>query len=80
VLLTEYAALGTVAALAGLVLAAAASAGVVAGTLDLRFSLDVPALLGVWAGVTGLTVGMGFLMSLPVLRRPPLAVLREIAE
>jgi putative ABC transport system permease protein len=80
VLLTEYAALGTVAALAGLILAGAASAWIVAATLELGFSLDVGALIAVWLGVTALTVAMGFLMSLPVLRRPPLPVLREIAE
>jgi putative ABC transport system permease protein len=80
VLLTEYAMLGTVSALAGLLLAGAAAAWIVGATLDLRFTLDVRSLAAVWAGVTLLTVGMGFLMSLPVLRRPPLPVLREIAE
>jgi putative ABC transport system permease protein len=80
VLLTEYAALGTVSALAGLLLAGGAAAWVVGATMELPFSLDVGSLLIVWLGVTALTVGMGFLMSLPVLRRPPLPVLREIAE
>ena len=80
VLLTEYAALGTVSALAGLLLAGGAASWIVGTTLDLTFSLDVRSLVIVWAGVTTLTVGMGFLMSLPVLRRPPLPVLREIAE
>jgi putative ABC transport system permease protein len=80
VLLTEYAALGTVSALAGLLLAGGAAAWVVGATMELPFSLDVGSLLMVWLGVTALTVGMGFLMSLPVLRRPPLPVLREIAE
>jgi putative ABC transport system permease protein len=80
VLLTEYAALGTVSALAGLLLAGGAAAWIVGATLDLGFTLHLPSLAAVWAGVTALTVGMGFLMSLPVLRRPPLPVLREIAE
>jgi putative ABC transport system permease protein len=80
VLLTEYAALGTVAALAGLLLSAGAASWIVRATMDLRYQLDVGTLLQVWLGVTALTVGTGFLTSLPVLRRPPLPVLREIAE
>ena len=79
-LLTEYAALGTVATLAGLLLAVGASAWVVAETLDLDYAVDLPSLLQVWMGVTALTVGMGGLASRPVLRRPPLQVLRETAE
>jgi putative ABC transport system permease protein len=80
VLLTEYAALGTVSAASGLLLAAGAASWIVGTTMDLSHRLDVGVLLQVWLGVTGLTVAMGFLMSLPVLRRPPLPVLREIAE
>jgi putative ABC transport system permease protein len=80
VLLAEYAALGTVAALAGLLLASGASAWIVESTLGLGFVLQPGSLLGVWLGVSALTVGVGFLMSLPVLRRPPLPVLREVAE
>jgi putative ABC transport system permease protein len=80
VLLAEYTALGTVAALAGLLLAGAAAAWIVEATLGLGFTLQPASLIGVWLGVSALSVGMGFLMSLPVLRRPPLPVLREVAE
>jgi putative ABC transport system permease protein len=80
VLLAEYAALGTVAALAGLMLAGGAAAWIVEATLGLGFDLQPASLFGVWLGVSALTVGVGFLTSLPVLRRPPLPVLREVAE
>jgi putative ABC transport system permease protein len=80
VLLAEYAALGTVAALAGLLLASGAAAWIVESTLGLRFALQPSSLLGVWLGVSAITVGMGFVLSLPVLRRPPLPVLREFTE
>jgi putative ABC transport system permease protein len=80
VLLAEYTALGTVAALAGLLLAGAAAAWIVEATLGLGFTLQPASLIAVWVGVSALTVGVGFLTSLPVLRRPPLPVLREVAE
>jgi putative ABC transport system permease protein len=80
VLLTEYAALGTVSALAGLLLSAGAASWIVRATMDLSYDVDFAVLAQVWVGITALTVAMGFLMSLPVLRRPPLPVLREISE
>jgi len=80
VLLTEYAALGTVAALAGLLLAGTAAAWISSATLGLGFTLDLGSLAVVWLGVTSITVGMGFLLSRPALRLPPLAVLREVSE
>jgi predicted lysophospholipase L1 biosynthesis ABC-type transport system permease subunit len=80
VLLTEYVALGTVAAAAGLILAAVAGALIGTRVLGLPHTLDAGSLVRVWVGVTTRPVVTGVLMSIPALRSPPLPVLREIAE
>jgi putative ABC transport system permease protein len=80
VLVTEYAALGTTAALAGLLLAAGAAAWVTSQVLGFAFTLHLPSLAAVWAGVSLLTVLTGLLASRSVLTRPPLPVLRGLAQ
>jgi putative ABC transport system permease protein len=80
ILITEYFALGTLAGLTGMLLS------VVAGWLLVRFFFEfdyaVPVLRMalLWAGVSVITVIIGVVNSRDVLRRPPLAVLREAAE
>ena len=75
--LLEYALLGTLAALAGVVLAALAawalSAWVFEAPLPLAALLPLPALVLL---VAALTAGIGWLNSRSVLSQPPLAVLR----
>jgi putative ABC transport system permease protein len=77
VLLTEYAALGTLATLAGVLLAAAASAIALPMVFQMPYRPGFGNLLLVWAVVSGLTVLIGLAGSRSLLSRPPLPVLRE---
>ncbi len=77
VLFTEYAALGLFAGLAGTVLALAGGWAVVHFFFKIPFRPPVLPILLTWAGVAALTVAVGLLNSRDVLRRSPLAVLRE---
>lgn len=78
VLATEYAALGSVSAVAGLALAGVAAGFVVRGLLGLPYEVDVASLAAVWVAVATLTVGSGLAASRGVLGRPPLPVLRDV--
>jgi putative ABC transport system permease protein len=80
VLFAEYLALGTLATATGLGLAWIASAIMVPRVFEMAFSLHLGPLLGIWAGVAGLTVVVGLVGSRSLLVRPPLAVLREAPE
>ncbi len=80
VLLSEYLALGTLATTSGLVLAWVAAAVVVPRAFGLRFTTHLGLLGLVWLLVTGVTVAVGLLGSRGLLRRTPLAVLREVPE
>jgi putative ABC transport system permease protein len=76
VLLTEYAALGTLAAATGLVLSTLAAAGLVRFVFDFSFDPAPGVLLAVWGGITLLTLVTGAVGSRDLLRRPPLPILR----
>ncbi|HEX6940562.1 MAG TPA: FtsX-like permease family protein [Longimicrobiales bacterium] len=78
VLLVEHLALGAAAGLAGAVLAGAAAAALTVGLFELEFRLPVAALVIAWAATASLTAALGYLHSRDLLRRPPLAVLREV--
>jgi len=80
VLFTEYLALGTLATTTGLVLAWAAAAVLVPHVFHLPFTTHLAPMLVIWGAVAGLTVVVGLVGSRGVLRRPPLAVLREVPE
>ncbi len=80
VLLTEYLALGTLATATGLVLAWTASAIVVPRVFQLEFSTHFGPLAMIWLVVAGVTVSVGLIGSRGLLRRAPLAVLREAPE
>ncbi|TVP75833.1 MAG: FtsX-like permease family protein [Gemmatimonadales bacterium] len=77
VFMVEYAALGALAGLAGLLLGAGG------GILLLHFGFDLAGtvpwlrLAAVWAGTVVLVVAAGWLTAGPVLRAPPVVVLRE---
>ncbi|MGH7482009.1 MAG: ABC transporter permease [Longimicrobiales bacterium] len=77
ILLTEYAALGLLAAIAGALLAGFAGAALVHWFFELPLDLPVVGLLGLIAAVVLLTVAVGALGAREALRGPPLAVLRE---
>jgi putative ABC transport system permease protein len=76
VIFAEYLALGVLATLAGLVLALAASGFLVSLGFQIPFIPDYRVLLGIWAGVSALTLATGLLGSQELLRKPPLPVLR----
>jgi putative ABC transport system permease protein len=77
-LLAEYVVLGAVGATSGLLL------GVGGGMLALILVFETTPLLsfaslaGLWGGLVGLTVLAGWSVSGPVLREPPLVMLREV--
>jgi putative ABC transport system permease protein len=77
VLVTEYAALGVLAGLTGLLLAGIAGWLLTRFFFELEFALPVAALATTWAAVAAVAVGVGLANSLDVLQRPPLAVLRQ---
>jgi putative ABC transport system permease protein len=77
VLLVEYAALGILSALTGLLLATAAAWGLSAWVFHTQFAPPLWPLLGALAGVPVLTLIVGLLMSRGVTNRPPLEVLRS---
>ncbi len=77
ILITEYAALGILAGLTGLLLSGIASWALTTFFFELDFSLPVLALLGTWTVIALSAVAIGLANSIDVLRRPPLAVLRE---
>lgn len=75
--LLEYTLLGSLAAVAGIAIA------LVAGGLLARFSFEtplapnIPALIGLYAAITGLTIFIGMANSRDVVRKPPLEILRR---
>jgi putative ABC transport system permease protein len=77
ILITEYAALGILAGLTGLLLSGIASWALTRFFFDLKFGLPVLALVGTWTVIALAAVAIGLANSIDVLRRPPLAVLRE---
>jgi putative ABC transport system permease protein len=77
IVLAEYLALGLLASLVALGLAAAAGWALARFLFETGFAVPGTAFAGLAAAVTALTVGVGVGNSLEVLRRPPLAVLRE---
>jgi putative ABC transport system permease protein len=80
ILLTEYVALGALAATGGLLLAGISSWLLVRFLFDFDFALRAPGLLAIWAGAGVLTLAAGVLNSRGVLGRPPLVVLRDATE
>jgi putative ABC transport system permease protein len=80
VLFAEFLALGTLASLAGLGLAVGAAAALIRGGFGLAFRPEWSSLGTIWLGIALLTVLTGMTGSRGLLRRPPLPVLRELAE
>lgn len=80
ILLTEYAAWGSLAAFTGVLLAGAAGWALVTQLFDMRFQLPALPLAAVWAGVCVLTAAVGFANSADVLRGTPLGVWRDLSE
>ncbi|HEY0306188.1 MAG TPA: FtsX-like permease family protein, partial [Longimicrobiales bacterium] len=80
VLVTEYAALGLLAAATGVLLGATAAWALMKFFFKLDYEPPWLALMILATGVTLLAIAVGLLNSRDVFRRQPLAVLREISE
>ena len=80
ILATEYIALGALAGITGAALAAVAGWALVRFLFDLEFHLPAGGLTLLSAGVALLTATIGLAASRGVVRRTPLAGLREFAE
>jgi putative ABC transport system permease protein len=80
ILLTEYFAWGSLAALTGVLLAGVAGWALTTRLFEMPFRLPALELAAVWVGVCLLTTVIGFANSGEVLRKTPLAVLREMSE
>jgi len=80
ILLTEYAALGLLAGLTGILLGSAAGGAFVAFALELSFHPPILPLAAIWLGTAALTAAIGLASSRDVFRKPPLMVLREMGE
>ncbi len=76
-LLWEYAALGAVGATAGLLLGAGGGVVLLAQLFSVGSLVPWATLGWTWLGLVALTVAAGWSTSGPVLREPPLVVLRE---
>lgn len=77
VLLVEYAMLGGVGGLAGLLLGAGGGIALLRWVFGVDLVVPWTGLAAVWAGIAALTVVAGWSVSGPVVREPPLVVLRE---
>jgi len=77
VAVAEYLALGTLAALAGLVLALGSGWALAHWLFETKFALPAAAMLALAAGVVALTVGVGLWSSVDLFRRTPLDALRN---
>ncbi|HWV57467.1 MAG TPA: FtsX-like permease family protein, partial [Longimicrobiales bacterium] len=80
VLLTEYTALGSLAALTGLLLACVAAWLLTERLFNLEFTVPPIAIVAIWSAVVALTLIIGAVNSRDVLRRPPIEVLQEAAD
>ncbi len=77
VAVAEYLALGTLAALAGLVLAVGSGWALARWLFETKFALPASPMLLLAAGVVALTVGVGLWSSVDLFRRTPLDALRN---
>jgi putative ABC transport system permease protein len=80
ILSTEYAALGTLAALTGSLLAGVAGWALARYLFEIPFQLPALSLGVLWLSVVALTLVLGLINSRDMLARRPLAVMREMAE
>lgn len=80
VLLAEYATLGTLATLAGIILGGVAASVLLPSVFEVSYVPPWGTLAAVWGVVTGLTVAIGLAGSRHLLDHAPLPALREASE
>ena len=76
----QHAAIGALAAMTGTLLAGIAGWALTKFVFEMPFDLPVGAMLLLWVALTALTMAVGLLNSRDVVRKPPLVVIRELAE
>ena len=74
---TEYAILGSLSGLTGIIIAIIGSYLIATSELDLEFALNWWPIIGIFIFIVGLTVLIGLYNTRDVLRRSPLEVLRK---
>ena len=77
ILFAEYAALGTLSAATAIVLSSSAGWALAKWLFEVRFDLPILSLTGLTLGCIALTLAVGLWNSGEVLRKSPLAILRE---
>jgi putative ABC transport system permease protein len=77
IMLVEYAALGALAGLIGVVLAGIAGWLLIRLVFELEFAVPVGSLALLWLLITASAAGLGMLNSREALRSTPLSALRE---
>ncbi|MGH7561679.1 MAG: ABC transporter permease [Gemmatimonadales bacterium] len=77
ILVAEYAALGVMSALTSIVLASTAGWALARWVFEQPFAIPAPELAGLTVLLVGLTLAIGLWNSAEILKRAPLAVLRE---
>jgi putative ABC transport system permease protein len=80
ILATEYFALGSFAGLAGVALAAIGGWAAIVFLFKMSFHLPALPLIGIWIATAALTTAIGMANSRDVMRRTPLAGMRDFAE
>jgi putative ABC transport system permease protein len=80
ILATEYFALGSFAGLAGVALAAIGGWAAIVFLFKMNFHLPALPLIGIWIATAALTTAIGMANSRDVMRRTPLAGMRDFAE
>ena len=80
ILATEYFALGTLAGFAGVVLASIAGWALIRFLFELTFYLPGVRLMGFWLATALLTTAIGLANSRDVVKRTPLAGMRDLGE
>jgi putative ABC transport system permease protein len=77
---TEYATLGSLAGLTGVVLSGFAGWVLVRFLFELTFRVPALPLVAIWLSAVAITTIVGLASSRKVVAKPPLAVIREINE
>ncbi|MDH5804942.1 MAG: FtsX-like permease family protein, partial [Gemmatimonadota bacterium] len=78
ILITEYAAIGLLAAVTGVILAVVAGWGLIRFMFEMDFVLPLASLFWLTSGVTVLTTALGVYNGRDAVKYPPLAVMRKL--
>jgi putative ABC transport system permease protein len=80
ILIAEYSTLGIIAGLTGVALGCVAGWAAMKYMFELQFDVPQSSLIALWLAVALATAVIGLLNSRDVIRKPPLAVIREMSD